>query len=192
MPLTAQFQWSLDYHTLSVIPRNETQRKCSIFVNIGCVFSRLYCALIFACLYNKYIYFGCWYDMEVKNICYVVQYAVHTELCSTNLFFSWIFLLFIGTFFNKTLLTMSSGVWFTHVFLMRNISSITPGFVGHRQCLRKRFHTRLVSVTPEVVSSVCPPTFDAKQTRWLSGGLFSQTAEANPTGMCIKSHMHFR
>lgn len=47
MPLTAQFQPSLDYHTLSVLPRNETQRKCSIFVNIDCVFSRLYCALFF-------------------------------------------------------------------------------------------------------------------------------------------------
>lgn len=69
-------------HTLC-IPRNETQRKCSIFVNIDCVFSRLYCALIFLCLY---IFFGCWYTMEVKTICYVVQYAVHMELCSTNLF----------------------------------------------------------------------------------------------------------
>lgn len=38
--------------------------------------------------------------MEVKTICYVVQYAVHMELCSTNLFFL-NFLLFIGTFFNK-------------------------------------------------------------------------------------------
>lgn len=25
--------------------------------------------------------------IEVKTICYVVQYAVHKELCSTNLFF---------------------------------------------------------------------------------------------------------
>lgn len=67
-------------HTLC-IPRNETQRKCSIFVNIDCVFSRLYCALIFV-----FIFFCCWYNMEVKTICYVVQYAVHMELCSTNLF----------------------------------------------------------------------------------------------------------
>lgn len=86
MPLTAQFQQSLDYHTLSVIPRNETQWKCSIFVNIDCVFSRLYCAHFFRVLYT---FFGCWYNVEVKTICYVVQYAVHKELCSTNLFF-WI------------------------------------------------------------------------------------------------------
>lgn len=39
-------------------------------------------------------------DIIWKTICYVVQYAVHTELCSTNLFFL-DFLLFIGTFFNK-------------------------------------------------------------------------------------------
>lgn len=49
----------------------------------------------FLCLY---IFFGCWYNMEVKTICYVVQYAVHKELCSTNLFLD--FLLFIGTFFS--------------------------------------------------------------------------------------------
>lgn len=41
-----------------------------------------------------------------KTICNVVQYAVHMELCSTNLFFQ-DFLLFIGTFFNKTLLKLS-------------------------------------------------------------------------------------
>lgn len=51
MPLTAQFQQSLDYHTFSVYQENETQRKCSIFVNIDCVFSRLYCALIFVFIY---------------------------------------------------------------------------------------------------------------------------------------------
>lgn len=60
MPLTAQFHRSLDYHTLSVIPRNETQRKCSIFVNIDCVFSRLYCALFFFFFWCLYIFFfGC-------------------------------------------------------------------------------------------------------------------------------------
>lgn len=101
-------------HTLC-IPRNETQRTCSIFVNIDCVFSRLYCALIFLCLY---IFFGCWYNMEVKTICYVVQYAVHMELCSTNLFFFsfWISFLFIGTFFNKILLKVSS--WLMLVWLV--------------------------------------------------------------------------
>lgn len=57
MPFTAQFQQSLDYHTLSVKPRNETQRKCSIFVNIDCVFSRLYCALFFLLLFL--LFFGC-------------------------------------------------------------------------------------------------------------------------------------
>lgn len=49
----------------------------------------------FLCLY---IFFGCCYNMEVKTMCSVVQYAVHMELCSTNLFLD--FLLFIGTFFS--------------------------------------------------------------------------------------------
>lgn len=45
--------------------------------------------------------------MEVKTMCYVVQYAVYKELCSTNLFLD--FLLFIGTFFNKILLNMTGS-----------------------------------------------------------------------------------
>lgn len=51
--------------------------------------------------------------MEVKTICYVVQYAVHAELCSTNPFFFLLnFLLLIGTFFNKILLKVSTQVTF--------------------------------------------------------------------------------
>lgn len=125
MPLTAQFLQSLDYHTLSVIPRNETQRKCSIFVNIDCVFSRLYCALIFCCFYI-FFFLGCWYTMEVKTICYVVQYAVHTELCSTNLFFL-DFLLFIGTFSIKFYWRWQGECDFCHVTQSELISTCSHG-----------------------------------------------------------------
>lgn len=46
----------------------------------------------FLCLYTFFFLFLV-VDiiMEVKTICYVVQYAVHAELCSTNpFFFFWI------------------------------------------------------------------------------------------------------
>lgn len=89
MPLTAQFQLSLDYHTLSVLPRKETQWKCSISVNIDCVFSRLYCALI---------YFLAFHFCCRRTICYVVQYAVHIRafLCKS---FSEFLLVFLALFF---------------------------------------------------------------------------------------------
>lgn len=60
--------------------------------------------------------------MEVKTIGYVVQYAVYKELCSTNLFLDF---LFIGTFFNKILLKLSSWVcslyWNTPIVLKRPV-----------------------------------------------------------------------
>lgn len=44
--------------------------------------------------------------MEVKTICYVVQYAVHTELCSTNLFSPEFLVVYWYPFLNKILLTI--------------------------------------------------------------------------------------
>lgn len=139
MPLTAQFQRSLDYHTLSVKPRNETQRKCSIFVNIDCVFSRLYCALIFVFIYI-YCFLGCWYNMEVKTIGYVVQYAVHKELCSANLFLDF---LFIGTFFNKNFIEV---VKLSLLTLLER--STCTQMSNHLQCVRN--NSLYVAITSAV------------------------------------------
>lgn len=77
-------------------PRNETQRWCSMCVNIDCVSSGLYCALPHLGLVSLMFliqYGSC-------RFCYIVQYAVHKSFALRNILLNFFWLFHWYTFFS--------------------------------------------------------------------------------------------
>lgn len=91
----AAFHHVLRFTHTHCTPRNETQRWCSMCVNIDCVSSGLYCALPhlgFVSMMFLLIQYGS------SRFCYIVQYAVHKSFALRNTF-----LIFFGCFIGTLL-----------------------------------------------------------------------------------------
>lgn len=77
-------------HTLC-IPRNETQRTCSIFVTLIVCF-RDSTVHSFLCLYTFFSFFGCWYNNGSKDnlLCSAICCTCGALLYKSFFFFFWI------------------------------------------------------------------------------------------------------